>query len=189
MSFFFLVQNTEAQNLKLTSSFFGTLKAREIGPAIMSGRITSVDAWNEDACLVYVGSAGGGLWKSTNGGTTFKDVFKDEVQSIGAVAIDQNHKDTVWAGTGESWTRNSISIGNGIYKTTNGGDDWQNVGLEKTEHISKIIVNPKNSNEVYVAALGDVWAPNAERGVFKTVDEEKPGKKFLLLIIIQVVLI
>jgi len=181
VSFFFPVQNTEAQNLKLTSSFFGSMKAREIGPAIMSGRITSIDAWNEDARLVYVGSAGGGLWKSTNGGTTFKDVFKDEVQTIGAVAIDQNHKDTVWAGTGESWTRNSISVGNGVYKTTNGGDDWQNVGLEKTEHISKIVINLKNSDEVYVAALGDVWAPNEERGVFKTTDGGKTWDKILFV--------
>ena len=144
------------------------MKARHIGPAVMSGRISAIDAWIEDSRLVYVGAASGGLWKSTNGGTTFKDVFEDEIQIIGAIAIDQKHKDTVWVGTGEPWTRNSISVGNGVYKTTNGGDKWKMVGLEKTDHIAKIIINPDNSNEVYVAALGGVWAPNEERGVFKT---------------------
>jgi photosystem II stability/assembly factor-like uncharacterized protein len=172
-------QNIEAQNTKLTSSFFGSMQARAIGPAVMSGRITCIDAFNDDARLVFVGAATGGLWKSTNGGTTFKDVFKDEVQTIGAVSIDPKHKDTVWVGTGECWTRNSVSIGNGVYKTTNGGDDWQHLGLEKTQHISKIIINPENSNEVYVAALGDVWAPNEDRGVFKTTDDGTTWEKIL----------
>ena len=105
------------------------MEARDIGPAVMSGRISALDAFNDDARLVYVGAASGGLWKSTNGGTTFEEVFEKEVQTIGAVAIDQKHKDTVWVGTGESWTRNSISIGNGVYKTTNGGDDWQHLRI------------------------------------------------------------
>jgi photosystem II stability/assembly factor-like uncharacterized protein len=177
----FSIGVTEAQNIKLTSSFFGSMEARSIGPAVMSGRISSIDAWNEDARLVYVGAASGGLWKSTNGGTTFKDVFKKEVQTIGTIAIDQKHKDTIWVGTGESWTRNSISVGNGVYKTTNGGDDWQHLGLEKTEHISKIVINPENSNEVYVAALGDVWASNEERGVFKTTDGGATWEKILFI--------
>jgi photosystem II stability/assembly factor-like uncharacterized protein len=175
----FCFQLTEAQNIKLTSSFFGSMEAREIGPAVMSGRISSIDAFNNDARLVYVGAASGGLWKSTNGGTTFKEVFKKEIQTIGAVTIDQKHKDTVWVGTGESWTRNSISIGNGVYKTTNGGDDWQHLGLEKTDHVSKIVINPENSNEVYVAVLGCVWGPNEERGVFKTSDGGKTWEKIL----------
>ena len=179
--FIFTFHISEAQNIKLTSSFFGSMEARAIGPAVMSGRISAIDALNDDSRLLYVGAASGGLWKSTNGGTTFKDVFKKEVQTIGTVAIDQIHKDTVWVGTGETWTRNSISIGNGVYKTTNGGDDWQHLGLEKTEHISKIIINPENSNEVYVAALGDVWAPNEERGVFKTADGGKTWEKILYI--------
>jgi len=131
--------------------------------------------------LVYVGAASGGLWKSTNGGTTFRDVFEDEIQIIGAIAIDQNHKDTVWVGTGEPWTRNSISVGNGIYKTTDGGEEWEMIGLEGTDHIAKIIINPKNSDEVYVAALGGVWAPNEERGVFKTTDGGKSWEKILFV--------
>ncbi len=177
--FIFYIQFAEAQNIKLTSSFFGSMEARAIGPAVMSGRISALDAFNDDARLVYVGAASGGLWKSTNGGTTFEEVFKKEVQTIGAVAIDQKHKDTVWVGTGESWTRNSISIGNGVYKTTNGGDDWQHLGLEQTDHISKIVINPENSDEVYVAALGCVWCSNEERGVFKTNDGGKTWEKIL----------
>ena len=169
------------QNRELKSSFFGTMKARHIGPAVMSGRITSIDASNTNPLLVYVGSASGGVWKSTNGGTTFKDVFKDQVQIIGAVALDQNDNDLVWIGTGEPWTRNSISIGNGIYKSTNGGEKWQNVGLINSNHIAEIIINPENSNEVYVAALGNVWAPNDERGVFKTTDGGLSWSKILFV--------
>ena len=179
--FIIFFQYTEAQNVKLTSSFFGSMEAREIGPAVMSGRITTLNAYNDDPRLVYIGAASGGVWKSTNGGTTFKDVFKEDVQTIGAVAIDQKHKDTVWVGTGETRTRNSISIGNGVYKTTNGGDKWEHLGLEKTDHISKIIINPENSNEVYVAALGNVWAPNEDRGVFKTPDGGKTWNKILFV--------
>jgi photosystem II stability/assembly factor-like uncharacterized protein len=177
----FSISNVQAQTKKLKSSFFGSMRARAIGPALMSGRISAIDAWEKDARLVYVGGATGGLWKSTNGGTTFRDVFEDDVQTIGAIAIDQKHKDTVWVGTGEVWTRNSISVGNGLYKTTNGGDKWQKVGLEETDHIAKIIINPQNSSEVYVAALGGVWAPNEQRGVFKTTDGGKSWEKILFV--------
>jgi len=179
--FIFGLSNAEAQIKKLKPSFFGEMKSRHLGPAVMSGRVSAVDAWIDDPRLVYVGAASGGLWKSTNGGTTFKDVFEDEVQIIGAIAIDQNHKDTVWVGTGEPWTRNSISVGNGIYKTTDGGEEWEMIGLEGTDHIAKIIINPENSDEVYVAALGGVWAPNVERGVFKTTDGGKSWQKILFV--------
>jgi photosystem II stability/assembly factor-like uncharacterized protein len=179
LSFIFSFRIAEAQTVKLTSSFFGSMEAREIGPAVMSGRITTLDAFNDDARLVYVGAASGGLWKSSNGGTTFKEVFKDHVQTIGAVTINQKNKDIVWVGTGETRTRNSISVGNGIYKTTNGGEKWEHLGLEKTDHISKIIINPENTDEVYVAALGGVWAPNEDRGVFKTTDGGKTWTKIL----------
>jgi photosystem II stability/assembly factor-like uncharacterized protein len=179
--FTFGLTTSEAQIKKLKPSLFGEMKSRHIGPAVMSGRISAVDAWIDDPRLVYVGAASGGLWKSTNGGTTFKDVFEDEIQIIGAIAIDQKHKDTVWVGTGEPWTRNSISVGNGVYKTTDGGEKWEYVGLEKTDHIAKIIINPNNSDEVYVAALGGVWAPNEERGVFKTTDGGKSWQKILFV--------
>jgi photosystem II stability/assembly factor-like uncharacterized protein len=177
----FAFQNTDAQTTKLSSSFFGSMEARHIGPAVMSGRIMSIDAFNDDPRLVYVGAASGGVWKSTNGGTTFKEVFKEHVQTIGAVAINQKNKDNVWVGTGESRTRNSISVGNGVYKTTNGGEKWEHLGLEKTDHISKIIINPENSDEVYAAALGGVWASNEDRGVFKTTDGGKTWTKILFV--------
>ncbi len=173
--------NLEAQDIKLTPSFFGSMEAREIGPAVMSGRITTLDALIDDPRLAYIGAASGGLWKTTNGGTTFKEVFKDHVQTIGAVTINQSNKENVWVGTGETRTRNSISIGNGVYKTVNGGEKWEHLGLEKTDHISKIVINPENSDEVFVAALGNVWAPNEDRGVFKTIDGGKTWTKILFV--------
>ena len=178
-SFIFSFCITEAQTVKLTPSFFGSMEAREIGPAVMSGRITTLDAFNDDPRLVYVGAASGGLWKSTNGGTTFKEVFKEHVQTIGAVTINQKNKENVWVGTGETRTRNSISVGNGVYKTINGGEKWEHLGLEKTDHIAKILINPENTDEVYVAALGNVWAQNEDRGVFKTTDGGKTWEKIL----------
>ena len=120
------------------------LGARNIGSATMSGRIAALDAVHEGNRLtIYVGAASGGVWKSTNGGTTFKPVFdKQPVQSIGAVTVDPNNPKTVWVGTGESWTRNSVSIGDGIYKSTDGGETWTNMGLHETERIVKILVDP-----------------------------------------------
>ncbi len=172
---------SQNQKKKLKPSFFGELKAREIGPAIMSGRISAIDASVKNPLLVFVGSASGGVWKTKNGGTTFKPVFDEHIQSIGAIAIDQNHNDTVWVGTGEPWTRNSVSVGAGVFKTTNGGEDWNFMGLEGTDNIADIIINPQNSDEVFVAALGNIWEPNAERGVFKTSDGGKSWRKVLFV--------
>src|ERR1700730_17886150 len=120
------------------------LPARNIGSATMSGRIAAVDAGEEDGRIpLFVGAASGGVWKSVNGGTTFKPVFdREDVQSIGAVAIDPSNSKTVWVGTGEAWTRNSVSVGDGVYKSTDGGENWTNVGLKNSEHIAKILVNP-----------------------------------------------
>lgn len=171
----------ESQEKKMKSSFFGTMKARHIGPAIMSGRISSLDASQKDPRIIYVGAASGGVWKSINSGTTFKPVFDDHIQSIGAIAIDQKSNDTVWVGTGEPWLRNSISVGKGIYKTMDGGERWELMGLEETEHIAKIIINPMNSNIVYVAALGNVWANNNDRGIYKTIDGGKSWEKIFFV--------
>ena len=170
-----------AQTTKLKSSFFGSMQARHIGPATMSGRIAAIDASIQDWRTVYIGAASGGVWKSTNGGTTFDPVFDDHIQCIGALAIDQQNPETVYVGTGEPWTRNSISIGNGIYKTTNGGEKWESVGLEKTQHIADIIVHPTNSEIVFIAALGNVWADNKERGVYKTTDGGRTWKQVLFI--------
>ncbi len=167
------------QKISITSSTIDAIKARHIGPATMSGRISALDAVVDDPRVVYVGSAGGGVWKTTNGGTKFKPVFDKHNQCIGAVTIDQQHPDTVWVGTGESWTRNSVSVGDGIYKTTDGGDNWKNMGLEKTERIARIVIHPQNSDIVWIAALGHLWNSNEERGVYKTSDGGKTWEKVL----------
>jgi photosystem II stability/assembly factor-like uncharacterized protein len=168
-----------AGDTKFDSDSLGNLTARAIGPAVMGGRIAAIDAYPGDKVTVYVGAASGGVWKSENGGLTFKPVFDDHVQSIGAVRIDPTNPKTVWVGTGETWVRNSVSVGAGVYKTTDGGDNWQLMGLADTERIGRIVVNPKDANTVYVCALGHLWNSNAERGVFRTKDGGKTWKKVL----------
>ncbi len=170
-----------AQEAKFDSDTISGLGARNIGSAAMSGRVAAIGAVKEDGRLtVYVGAASGGVWKSSNGGTTFKPVFdKESAQSIGAVAIDPQAPKTIWAGTGEAWTRNSVSIGNGIYKSTDGGDSWTNMGLQNSERIAKIIIDPKNSNTVYVCVPGKLWSDSEDRGVYKTADGGKNWSKIL----------
>jgi photosystem II stability/assembly factor-like uncharacterized protein len=157
------------------------LPARNIGSATMSGRIAAVDALEKDGRItLFVGAASGGVWKSVNGGTTFKPVFdREDVQSIGAVAIDPSNPKTVWVGTGEAWTRNSVSVGDGIHKSTDSGENWTNVGLKDSEHIAKILIDPNDGNTVLVCATGHLWDDNDERGVFKTSDGGKAWKKVL----------
>ncbi len=165
---------------RFDSSTFGGLKARPIGPAVMGGRIAAIDAVHEDGKLrIWIGSAGGGVWLSRNGGTTFKPVFDEQTMSIGAVKVDRSDPDRVWVGTGEPWTRNSVSIGTGVYKTENGGDDWIHVGLADTERISRILIHPEEPDTVWVCATGHLWDGNEERGVFKTVDGGKNWEKVL----------
>ncbi|MGA2824119.1 MAG: hypothetical protein ABSE72_11405, partial [Bacteroidales bacterium] len=171
-------QMTLAQ-FRVDENTFGDIKARQIGPATMSGRISALDAVDKNPAILYVGAASGGLWKSKNYGTTFKPVFDKYNQSIGTITIDQNHPDTVWVGTGEVWVRNSTSVGDGIYKTNNAGETWQKMGLEKTERIAKISIHPKNSDIVFVAALGNLWNSSPERGLFKTIDGGKTWDKIL----------
>src|SRR5947209_9997937 len=167
--------------VKYDSGTVSGLPARNIGSATMSGRVAAVTAVNENGRLtVFAGAASGGVWKSINGGSTFKPVFDNpNVQSIGAVAIDPSNSKNVWVGTGESWTRNSVSIGDGVYKSTDGGENWNNVGLKDSEHIAKIIVDPKDGNTVYTCATGHLWNDNDERGVYKTSDGGKTWKKVL----------
>ena len=157
------------------------LGARNIGSAAMSGRIAALDAVHEGARLtIYVGSASGGVWKSVNGGTTFKPVFdKQAVQSIGAVTIDPKNPKVIWVGTGESWTRNSVSIGDGIYKSTDGGENWTNLGLRSSERIVKILVDPTATNTVYVCVPGKLWSDSDDRGVYKTTDGGQTWTKIL----------
>src|SRR6266542_3070638 len=151
---FALVGSTSAQtsSVKVDSETISGLGARNIGSATMSGRVAALDAVQEGQRLtVYIGAASGGVWKSVNGGSTFKPVFdKQPVQSIGAITIDPKNPKTIWVGTGESWMRNSVSIGDGVYKSIDGGENWTNMGLKESEHITKILVDPTNTNTVYV---------------------------------------
>jgi photosystem II stability/assembly factor-like uncharacterized protein len=167
--------------VKYDSGTISGLTARNIGSATMGGRIAAIDAVDENGKItVFVGSASGGVWKSINGATTFRPVFdREPAQSIGAVTIDPSNHKIVWVGTGESWTRNSVSIGNGIYKSTDGGENWTNVGLKDSERIARILVDPKDSNTVYACATGHLWNDSDERGVYKTIDGGTNWKKVL----------
>lgn len=171
----------QATPVRVDSETISGLGARNIGSATMSGRISALDAVQEGGRLtVYVGSASGGVWKSVNGGTTFKPVFdKQPVQSIGAVTIDPKNPKTIWVGTGESWTRNSVSVGDGVYKSTDGGDNWTHVGLRESERVVRILVDPTSTDTVYVCAPGKLWSDGDERGVYKTTDGGKSWTKVL----------
>ena len=178
----FLSLSLEAQQaIKFDSATISGLAARNIGSATMSGRIAAVDGIEKDGQItVFAGAASGGVWKSVNGGTTFEPVFdRQSAQSIGAITIDRSNPSTVWVGTGEAWTRNSASVGDGIYKSTDGGENWTNMGLRDSERIAKILIDPTDSNVVFACAVGHMWNDNDERGVFKTTDGGKTWKKVL----------
>src|SRR5689334_5669404 len=181
LSFFALPGALAQTPVKYDSGTISGLTARNIGSATMGGRIAAIDAVDENGKItVFAGSASGGVWKSINGGTTFKPVFdREAVQSIGAVTIDPSNHKTVWVGTGESWARNSVSIGNGIYKSVDGGENWTNMGLKDSERISRILVDPADSNTVYACATGHLWDDSDERGVYKTTDGGTTWKKVL----------
>ncbi|MES2645987.1 MAG: glycosyl hydrolase [Bacteroidota bacterium] len=172
---------TVAQAQQLSSATFGMMEARWLGPGTMSGRITDIEGINKEPKTIYVASAGGGIWKSTNAGASFKPVFDKYCQSIGDIAIDQLNPKVVYAGTGESNMRNSVSVGDGLYKTSDGGDNWTKIGLDSTEHIAKIAIDPKNSNIVFVAAPGPLWSDSRHRGLYKSEDAGKTWKQVLFV--------
>ena len=167
------------ENVQFTSSTFGSIEARQIGPAVMSGRITAIDAVIDNPRIIYVGSASGGVWKSITGGTLFYPIFDKHTQSIGALTLDQQNPDIIWVGTGESNMRNTVSVGTGLYKSNDEGSTWKLVGLEGTEHISKIVIHPKDGDIVYVAAPGPLWSDSEHRGLYKTVDGGITWEKIL----------
>ena len=155
----------------IQESMIKNLRFRPVGPAVMSGRITAVAVVESKPYVFYVASASGGLWKTINNGTTFEPQFNHEATvSIGDVAVSQSNPDIVWVGTGESNNRNSSSWGDGVYKSSDGGHTWTNMGLHDTMHIGRIVIHPTDPNIVYVAAMGHEWGTNKERGIFKTTD-------------------
>ena len=153
---------------------------RNIGPGGMSGRVTAIDVVLSNPDIMYVGTASGGLWKSESGGITWTPIFDNQVTaSIGAVAIQQSNPSVIWAGTGEGNPRNSLNGGYGIFKSLDGGKSWKAMGLEKTRHIHRVIIDPTNPDIVYVAAIGSPWGEHPERGVYKTTDGGKTWAKIL----------
>jgi len=161
---------------------FSRLEYRSIGPAVMGGRIADVEGVPGDPNVVYVASASGGLWKTTNGGTTWKPIFERQgTISLGDIALAPSNPEVVWVGTGETNVRNSVSFGDGVYKSTDGGKTWQHMGLTDTERISAIVINPQNPDIVYIGALGHAFGPNEERGVFMTTDGGKTWTKTLYI--------
>ncbi len=162
-----------AEEPPYTSATISGLGARNIGSAAMSGRISAIAGTREPSgkITLFVGAASGGVWKSDDSGTRYRPVFDEQhVQSIGAIALDPKNSKNVWVGTGESWTRNSVSIGDGIYKSTDGGETWSHTGLEKSERIAKIAVNPKSSDTAFAAVPGALWSDSPDRGLYKTTD-------------------
>ena len=166
----FLGLGQQGDTLRL-NNLFGDLRARHIGPAIMSGRINDLEVHPLNSRVMYVGSAGGGVWKSSDAGTTFSPIFDDHCQSIGAVTLDPSDPDnTIYVGTGETWTRNSVSVGCGLFRSRDGGSTWENLGFEDSERIANVLINPKNPNEIYVGVLGALWSDSRTRGVYKSSD-------------------
>lgn len=168
------------KEFELNSSMLKTLKFRMIGPAAYSGRISDFAVNPDNTSEYYVGVASGGLWKTTNHGTTFKPIFDNQaVFSIGCLAMDPNNSNVVWVGTGENNTQRNLAYGDGVYKTTDGGKTFKNMGLKTSSQIGKIMIDPRNSNVVYVASQGQAWGPGGERGLYKTIDGGQNWERIL----------
>ena len=176
----FIIASFSLFSQEFSMDLVKNMTPRNIGPGGMSGRVTSIDVVNSNPDIMYVGTASGGLWKSTSGGIKWDPIFDKEITaSIGAVAIQQSNPSVIWAGTGEGNPRNSLNGGFGIYKSLDGGKNWMAMGLQKTRHIHRIIIDPTNPNTVYVGAIGSPWGEHKERGVYKTIDGGKTWKQIL----------
>ncbi len=174
------IAKEEAKSDTLKSSVFSGLKWRSIGPSFTSGRIADFAVNPNNHSEWFVAAASGHVWKTSNNGTTFEPVFDGQKSySIGVVVLDPNNTNVVWVGTGENNHQRALGYGDGVYKSTDGGKSWKNMGLKESEHIGKIVIDPKNSDIVYVAAEGSVWGPGGDRGLYKTTDGGKTWKKIL----------
>jgi len=178
----FTVVAASVQAQKLDMEKLKGMKPRSIGPAGMSGRITAIDAVVANPDIIYAGAASGGVWKTTSAGISWEPVFdKEATLAIGSIAIQQDNPSVVWVGTGEGNPRNSLNGGYGIYKSLDAGKTWKLMGLEKTRHIHRVVIDPKNPNTVYVGAIGSPWGEHAERGVYKTTDGGATWKRVLFV--------
>ena len=178
LSLILLIQIVTSQSID--PKWMKGIAPRNIGPGGMSGRVTAIDVVNQNREIIYVGTASGGIWKSTSGGVRWTPLFEDQVTaSIGALAIQQSNPDVVWVGTGEGNPRNSLNGGYGVYRSLDAGKTWTSMGLEQTRHIHRIIIDPTDPDVVYVAAIGSPWGEHPERGIFKTTDGGLNWKKIL----------
>ena len=165
---------------KINPGIFQYISPREIGPGGMSGRVTAIDVVLSQPDVIYAGTASGGVWKTTGGGQTWQPIFEQEATaSVGALAIDQKNPSIIWVGTGEGNPRNSLNGGKGIYRSLDAGQSWELMGLEATRNIHRILIDPNDSNTVYVGAIGSPWGAHPERGVFKTTDGGKTWRHIL----------
>jgi photosystem II stability/assembly factor-like uncharacterized protein len=175
-----LANGQSGTGLKLTNAWFDGLQLRSIGPAYSPGRVADIAVDPRNSDIWYLATASSGLWKTENRGDTWKPIFDHGGSySLGCVTLDPNNPDVVWLGTGENQALRSVSFGDGVYKSADGGKTWQNMGLRHSEHIAKIFVDPRNSDVVYVASQGPLWAPGGDRGLFKTTDGGKTWKPVL----------
>ena len=170
------------QTAKDIGNLFSRLDWRNIGPAEMGGRTVDIDVVERQPWIIYAAMGPSGVWRSVNNGITWKPVFqKENTVSVGDVTICQSNPDIIWVGSGEATCRNSVTIGDGVYKSEDAGKTWTNMGLKETRHISRILIDPTNPDIVYVAAMGHLWGSNPERGIFKTTDGGKTWNKILFV--------
>ncbi|PQJ22891.1 hypothetical protein [Tenacibaculum sp. SG-28] len=180
LAFLFIFLTLTSFSQEFSMDLVKNMQPRNIGPGGMSGRVTSIDVVEKNTDIIYAGTASGGVWKSTSGGIKWEPIFEKEVTaSIGAVAIQQSNPSVIWVGTGEGNPRNSLNGGYGIFKSLDAGKTWKSMGLEKTRHIHRVVIDPTNPDIVYVAAIGSPWGEHKERGVYKTTDGGKNWKQIL----------
>jgi photosystem II stability/assembly factor-like uncharacterized protein len=178
----FLTLPASSQSADKVGKIFEKLTWRSIGPAIMGGRTVDIEVDENQPWIIYAAVGPSGVWRSSNNGITWEPVFtKESTVSVGDIALVPSDPKVIWVGSGEATCRNSVTIGDGVYKSTDGGTTWQNMGLRETRHISRIIVDSRNPDTVFVAAMGHLWGPNEERGVFKTTDGGATWRRVLYL--------
>lgn len=174
--------NGQQRDTLRATNIFGDMRARHIGPALMSGRINDLEMHPRNHRILYVAAAGGGVWKSADAGTTFAPIFDEHCQSIGVVTLDPSDPDnTVYVGTGETWTRNSVSVGCGLFRSRDGGTTWEKLGFENSERIASVLIHPNDPGTIYVGVLGALWSDSEERGVYKSTDGGQTWERILYL--------